>query len=86
MKLLDKKEVLQAKNLTRETEINEGAKLARKIDALRETAALEEKKLAEFREKTLNIIKEEVDVLILRRNKLREEIHTLEKTLLDNYK
>lgn len=82
MKLLDKKEVLQAKNLSRETEINEGAKLARKVDALRETVASEEKRLADFRLKTLENIRQEVGEVDKVRVALVGEIERLKREKL----
>ena len=83
MKLLDKKEVLQAKNLSRQLEINEGAKLAKKVDALRETTALEEKKLAEFRSATLKIIKLEVDELNNTKKVLLDEVDRLKQERIE---
>lgn len=78
MKLLDKKTITTQKSAERKLEIDEGAKLARKIDTLRETAAGEESRLAKFRDESLKRIKEEINLLIGQRDSIQEEIDVLE--------
>lgn len=77
MKLLEKNEIQQKKNAERRMEIEEGAKLARKVDNLRETAASEEARLSKFRDANLKKIKEEIDSLISKRDALTGEVERL---------
>lgn len=60
-------------------EINEGAKLARKVDHLRETAAIEESRLSKFRTESLKTTKAEIDSLIKRRTTIEKELAVLEE-------
>jgi len=60
MKLLDKKTIVAEKAVERKQEIDEGIKLARKIDKLRETSSQEEVKLGKFRDASLKQIKGEI--------------------------
>jgi chromosome segregation ATPase len=60
MKLLDKKKIVEIKAKERQTEINEGIKLAKRIDSLREIQAEEEKSLAVFRNATLKKINDDI--------------------------
>lgn len=79
MKLLPRQEIAALKSIERKKEIDEGAKLAQKIDVLRETAAKEESTLATFREKTLGLIREDIMQLSQERNVLRIEVDLLRK-------
>lgn len=79
MKLQDKKEILEAKNNDRALEIREGAKLARKIDVLRQTASEEETKLSRFREATLARLREETKEAALKRDAIKDEVARLEE-------
>jgi len=84
MKLLDKKAIAAQKTVERETEVKEGIKLARKVDALREMASTEESKLTKFRMESLAVIKAEMAAIEVEKNKLQTEVSLLqqEKELL----
>lgn len=77
MKLLSKTEIVASKNKERQVEIGEGAKLAHKIDVLRETAAKEETNLAKWREETMKATKKDIETLILKKTALQSEITSL---------
>ncbi len=70
MRLLAKSEVAKAKSIDRQREIDEGLKLANRVDALRHTAAEEEAALNKFRINTIAKINEE----IVTKAKEREEL------------
>lgn len=77
MQLLDKKKIAIQKSIERETEVKEGMKLAKKVDALREMAANEESKLTKFRMESLKIIKDEINVLVTEKTALEAEITSI---------
>lgn len=77
MKLLDKVQISNLKVNERRRDVDEGVKLAKKIDLLRETASAEESRLAKFRTETLRLIKEDIDKLIAERDKLKDEVNNL---------
>jgi hypothetical protein len=77
MRLLDKKTIAVQKSEERKKEIEEGVKLAKSIDALRETHAKEQVSLKNFRDAMLRSIKEEIDTLIKQKESLKEEIKNL---------
>lgn len=77
MKLLDKQEVNRLKGVERKLEVDEGVKLAKKVDALRELAAKEQTNLTKFRESSLAVVKAEIDDAIKQRDALRENIEVL---------
>lgn len=79
MKLLDKKSISQEKAKERKLEVEEGAKLARKVDALRETAAKEELNLAKFRIEYMKTIQAEMSELLGQRDALRSTVDALEE-------
>lgn len=79
MKLLDKKNIDVLKSSEKKFEIDEGLKLARKIDTLREISAKEEVNLSKFRTETLKNIKNEIDVLISEKISLQKNIDVLDK-------
>ncbi len=93
MKLLKKEEIAKAKAVDKQREIQEGLKLAKRVDALRETQAEEELSLRLFREKTLKAIHEETtkaaterdNILSVVKN-LREDRINLLKPLDDEWK
>jgi hypothetical protein len=60
IKLLSKQEINQKQALQRHNEIEEGRKLAKRVDNLREIAVQEEASLASFRATTLKNINEEI--------------------------
>lgn len=74
MKLLEKQQVSSLKAKERKTEIDEGAKLARRVDALREMASKEQAILTKFREETAKVIQEDIDTLIRQRDNIKREI------------
>ena len=61
MKILNRQQINEEKSRLRKIEIDEGIKLAEKIDLLRETAAKEESKLKKFRDENLKIIQKEIN-------------------------
>lgn len=77
MKLPDKKTIAVQKSAERKMEIEEGMKLAKKIDILRETASEEQAHLAQFRGENLALLKKEIDPMIEERDKLRKDIEFL---------
>jgi len=78
-RLLKKSEVDQAKALDRQREINEGLKIAKRVDILRETHAQEETSLQTFRQKTLAEIHEEITKKTEERDNLADEVRKLER-------
>lgn len=82
MKLLDKKTIEVQKSNERKREVEEGMKLARSVDTLRETHSKEQINLKKFRDATLKSIKEECNVLEVQKNALLNEITALEEKRL----
>lgn len=78
MRLLDKNTIVQQKSLERKLEIDEGIKLANKVDTLRRVSAEEEKKLNTFREESLRKIREDIVPLAEKKVSLENEILVLE--------
>ncbi len=81
MRLLPKNEIARQKSFERKSEVDEGAKLARRVDNLRETAANEEASLAKFRVETLKRVKIDVDSLLAKKTGLEVEVREAEKKL-----
>lgn len=79
MKLLKKPELTSLKAQERKIEIDEGAKLAKKIDLLRQMSSEEESRLAKFRTESLRVIKEELEKLTATRSSIINEIAILTK-------
>lgn len=77
MRLLSKNEIVVGKAAEKRMEIDEGLKLARKVDALRETALKEEASLNKFRDGSVSNVKEEIALLIDKKAKLEDEIKRL---------
>lgn len=77
MRLLQRSAVVKAKTNEREQAIAEGAKLAKRVDALRELSAKEEKQLMDFREKTMDTIRVEIERLNQEKRVLVGEIKSL---------
>ncbi len=73
MKLLDKKEVNASKALERKLEVEEGAKLAKRVDGLRELSAREEESLRRFKDAAVEAAKAEIGFFIGKRDKARDE-------------
>ncbi len=76
MKLLLKQETSTLKSVERKKEIDEGVKLAKQVDALRETVAKEQKNLKEFRDQSLKAITVEIESKIKERDLLIADIET----------
>ncbi len=73
MKLLPKRVVNAELALQKKRDIDSGLELARKIDALRETLATEEKNLEQFRTHTIGSVQVEVDAKVHERDALEAE-------------
>lgn len=78
MKLLPKSEVEKARATDKKREIDEGMKLAQRIDNLRETAALEEGELEKFRKETIKTIHEDITTESQRLDELKKKVSDLE--------
>lgn len=81
MRLLPKQEVNLRQAQQKKAEIDEGLKLARRIDSLREIAAQEEASLASFRSSTLKTIQEDIKKVENERNAVKKEVSDLRKEL-----
>ncbi len=79
IRLLAKSEIVQAKSLERKLEMDEGAKLARKVDALRELQVSEEANLQQFRIATVTQIHEEIAKENQKKEQLLQEVKQLEE-------
>lgn len=79
MKLIDKKEIFLQKTSERKKEVEEGIKLAKSVDSLRETHSKEQANLKKFRDETLKAIKVETETLISKKDDLLKEVNSLEK-------
>lgn len=79
MKLLTKSEVAKAQADVKKQEIDEGLKLARKVDNLREIKAQEEASLEKFRRETVSKINTEISLLDTKKSEVLKEVSTLEK-------
>jgi septal ring factor EnvC (AmiA/AmiB activator) len=79
MHLLKKQEVDVAKARDRQREVNEGAKLAKRVDRLRELVAIEDAALKKFRAETLKTIHDEIEKATADRNSLIGEVQRLKK-------
>lgn len=77
MKLLTRQEITKQKTAERKIEIDEGIKLARKVDTLRQTALQEEANLAKFRLAALQRTKEEIEALVQQKDNVVSEIESL---------
>lgn len=82
-RLLQKQDIVKQKSIERKLEIDEGVKLARKIDSLRETSAGEETKLSKFREQSLRLIKEEIEDRLIERDSLDVEVRSLKERRIE---
>lgn len=78
MQLLKKSEVQAAKNLDRKREIDEGVKLAKRVDALRQAASTEEASLKHTRDAALAELHRDVAELVAQKTTLRGEIPVLQ--------
>lgn len=78
MKLLAKSDIQKAKSLDRQREIDEGLRLAKKVDSLREITVNEEASLTKFRRETLASIAKEIFDITEKRDNLQGEVGNLE--------
>ncbi len=78
MKLLSKSEITLHKGRERQEQINEGVKVAKRIDNLRETAASEEVALEKFRKESISAINQEIVLKEKEKNELLKEVSDLE--------
>ncbi len=78
MRLLTKSEQVKAKATERNKEVQEGLKLAKRVDALREISAQEDKALKEFRKSSLVEISNEILKETKKRDVLLKEVDDLE--------
>lgn len=79
MRLLKKKEIDKLKAADRKREIDEGVKLARRVDGLRETSAKEEASLEQYRTATLASIGAEIIEATNKRDTLSKEVKEYEE-------
>lgn len=76
MRLLPKSEVVKAKAAAQKRDIDEGVKIARRVDNLREVAAQEEESLEKFRREAVAKIHADIE-------KAQSELGTLQKEIRD---
>jgi hypothetical protein len=86
MRLLTKSEINTKKVADKRREIDEGVKLARRVDNLREVAAQEEVALEKFRKETLKKIHKQTAEAQLELDELRTEVICLKKERRDALK
>lgn len=77
MKLLTKTETRTAFTDQRKLDIDEGKKLATRVDVLRETLSREEQNLEKFRSETVKTIHQEIKTLNDQKETLRKEVKEL---------
>lgn len=77
MKLLEKSVINNLKALERKREIDEGKKLAERVDKLRELSSKEQANLSEFRDHTLKAIRQEIDDALFEKEKVLRETEEL---------
>lgn len=73
MRLLDRKTITQNINAERKADIDEGIKLARKVDALRETLQKEEQNALKYKSATLDEIQKQIEEKMKNRDYLKKE-------------
>ena len=88
MKLLPKTKAASLKTESRKLDIDEGVKLAKTVDALRQAKATEEANLAKFRDQSLQLVKTQINTLITEKDDLVRqkeslvyEVELLQKTI-----
>lgn len=74
MRLLDPKQVSAAKAQERKLEIDEGMKIAKRVDALREALVQEEQNVAQFRAGVVPKLQEQIAELCLEVDRKKEEL------------
>jgi len=80
-RLLDKRTINTSVANEKKQLIETGLKLARSVDALRETKVEEEGRLDTFRKETIKVVQQEIDQFIAKRESLREEVRKAEEEL-----
>ncbi len=86
IKLLSKQEINQRQAAQKRVEIDQGRKLATRVDTLRELAAEEEASLASFRAKTLKAIHEETQKAVAEKDELLRQVKTLREEIENGLK
>lgn len=79
MRLQPKKAIAADLATQRKAQIDEGVKIASKVDALRETLVQEEGNLERFRTESIAIVQADIDRYIDTKNNLISEVQTLER-------
>lgn len=77
MQLLSKNQIQRESSEERRRQIEEGAKLARKVDELRQAQFTEQVNLQKFKEGTLEQLSKEIGALTEQKNKLKDEVYSL---------
>ena len=77
MHLLERKQIDTLKADERKRDIDEGAKLAKKIDDLRRLASEEQTRLQKFRDESLKATRDEIDAVIREKENICREIESL---------
>lgn len=77
MKLLEKNKIQELKTQERVVEVTEGAKLAKKIDNLRQMYADEQRNLVTFRNETIKNVQAEINTYFVQKEELQDEIYSL---------
>lgn len=75
-RLLEKRLVNASLATERKQQIDEGMRLTKSIEALRETLAEEQASLERFRRETVKIVQAEINDLLRQRDALRKELST----------
>jgi len=79
MRLFTRGEIQKQKTVERKLEIDEGAKLARKVDVLRETSASEEARLVKFKMASLYATQAQITAAVNEREAIQAEISALKE-------
>lgn len=79
MKLLDRKEINMAKASERRLEVEEGRKLATRVDSLRELFSKEQGSLAKYRDETVKVVIQDVVDAIARLDQINQECKAAEE-------
>lgn len=86
MKLLKKSEVSKAQSVEQRTAVEEGLKIARSVDNLREIRAEEERSLVDFRVKSIETIHEEIKSYSEKLENIKREVQFYEERRKDALK
>lgn len=76
-RLLKQSDIDSLKSIDRRREIEEGKKLANRVDSLREIVANEELALEKFRSKTIEVLHEDITMENKKRDELKAEVDNL---------